>query len=64
MTGSFLYSSKEKLTFGIGAETQEYTKTIAHMYLLPVKRVVRMGWIILSKNWINFKLNLILLRKN
>ncbi len=64
MTGSFLYSSKEELTFGIGAETKEYTKTIAHMYLLPLKKVVRMGWIIFSKNWINFKLTHILPRKN
>ena len=64
MTGSFLYSSKEELTFGIGDETKDYTKTIAHMYLLPLKKVVRMGWIIFSKNWINFKLTHILPRKN
>ena len=42
MAGSFQYSSKQQLTFGIGSETQEYTKTIAHMYMLPFKKVFNM----------------------
>ena len=42
MAGSFQYSSKQELTFGIGSETQAYTRTIAHMYLLPFKKVFNM----------------------
>ena len=42
MAGSFQYSSKQELTFGIGSETQEYTRTIAHMYMLPFKKVFNM----------------------
>ena len=39
MAGSFMYSSRKKLKFGIGAETEEYTQTIAHMYFVPIKKV-------------------------
>ena len=42
MAGSFQHSSEQKLTFGIGSETHEYTRTIAHMYMLPFKKVFNM----------------------
>ena len=50
MAGSFQYSSKQELTFGIGSETQEYTRTIAHMYVLPFKKVFNMRRKIFIKN--------------
>ena len=50
MAGSFQYSSKQELTFGIGSETQEYTRTIAHMYMLPFKKVFNMRRKIFIKN--------------
>ncbi len=44
MAGSFMYSSRETLEFGIGAETKEYTRTVAHMYLFPIKKVLKNFW--------------------
>ena len=44
MAGSFMYSSRETLEFGIGAETKEYTRTVAHMYLVPIKKVLKNFW--------------------
>ena len=44
MAGSFMYSSRETLEFGIGAETKEYTQTVAHMYLVPIKKVLKNFW--------------------
>ena len=35
MAGTFLHSTSAPFTFGIGAETKHYTKTIGHMYFLP-----------------------------
>ena len=50
MAGSFQYSSKQELTFGIGSETQEYTRTIAHMYILPFKKIFNMQKKIFIRN--------------
>ena len=44
MAGSFMYSSRETLEFGIGAETKEYTRTVAHMYFVPIKKVLKNFW--------------------
>jgi len=44
IAGSFMYSSRETLEFGIGAETKEYTRTVAHMYLVPIKKVLKNFW--------------------
>ena len=63
MAGSFMHSSKETLVFGIGAETKEYTQTIAHMYLVPIKKVLKNFWISSRKNKYLFWLRLVVHRK-
>ena len=63
MAGSFMHSSKETLVFGIGAETKEYTQTIAHMYLVPIKKVFKNFWISSRKNKYLFWLRLVVHRK-
>lgn len=42
MAGSFMHSTKANLNYGIGEETQYFTKTVAHMYLLPFYRLTEM----------------------
>ncbi len=63
MTGSFMYSSRETLQFGIGVETKEYTKTVAHMYLVPIKKVFKNIWTSIQKKKYLFWLSSVAHRK-
>ncbi len=63
MAGTFMNSSRETLEFGIGAETKEYTQTVAHMYLVPIKKVFKNFWKSSRKNRYLFWLSSVAHRK-
>lgn len=58
MAGSFMHSQKAPFTFGIGAETKDFTKTVAHMYVMPFVRIFKMTHHYLEHKYLVFKARL------